>query len=81
MARVSQIIEAWKREGAIIGELYARRESLLTAIRLRLADPVPEPIRLAVEATDDPAKLGRWFDAALTARTIGEMDKEMKPKP
>jgi hypothetical protein len=35
-----------------------------------LQDPAPETIRLAVEGTNDPDVLARWYDAALAAQTL-----------
>ena len=81
MMRESQIIKGWMREGAEIAELRSRREFLLEAVVARLADPVPETIRLAVEGTNDLARLKSWCKAALTAQTISDLRKEMKLEP
>ncbi len=68
----SQLVNEVKREGALEGQLKAQRTDLLKVIRVRLANPVPEPIRLAVEGTNDPETLSRWFDLALTKSSIRE---------
>ena len=69
------------REGAEIAELRTKREDLLKAVRLRLANPVPETIRLAVEGTNDLSRLELCYDTALTAKTVSELRKEMKLEP
>ncbi len=81
MMRESQTIKGWMREGAEIAELRLMRTNLLEAIELRLEDPVPETIRLAVEGTNDTSKLKLWYRAALTTETIRELRKQMKHEP
>ena len=78
MMRESQTIKGWMREGAEIAELRTKRVDLLKAVRLRLVNPVPETIRLAVEGTNDLSRLELWYDAALTVATVGEFRKQMK---
>jgi hypothetical protein len=78
MMRESQYIKSWERVGEERGELHKQRANLLKAIKLRLEDPVPESIRLAVEGTNDMSKLETWYEAALTVATIAELRKAMK---
>jgi hypothetical protein len=78
MMRESQYIKSWERVGEQRAELRTQRANLLKAVKLRLEDPVPEPIRLAIEGTNDLSKLETWYDAALTVDTIAELRKEMK---
>jgi len=54
------------------GEVRGRRAYLLRVLQARLGTPAPEPIRLAVEGTNDLAILDRWFDAALVATSWGD---------
>ena len=79
--KVSQTILGWKREGKHEGVIEARRADLLETVRVRLQDPVPEPIRLAIEGTNDPDTLTRWFRAALTVQTLDELRKGMRSTP
>jgi hypothetical protein len=70
---VNSIIEEGRREGILI----AGRSDLLAVVRILLADPVPEVIRLAVEETSDPDLLTRWHRAALRAKTLAEFVNAM----
>jgi hypothetical protein len=79
--RESQVIKGFKDEGKVEGRIEARREDLLKVIRARLQNPVPDPVRLAVEGTNDPDILSQWFDAALTAKTLEELRATMKVQP
>ena len=81
MMRESQTIKGWMREGEERGELRTMRTNLLEAVGMRLGEPVPETIRLAVEGTNDMPKLKLWYKAALTAATIRELGREMKLEP
>jgi hypothetical protein len=74
----SQYIKKFEMRGEERGELRARRSDLLKTVQLRLQDPVPEPIRLAVEGTNDPGALERWFEAALKAGSLAELRAAMK---
>jgi hypothetical protein len=73
----SQVIKGWMDEGKVIGLVEARRADLLEVIRVQLQDPVPESVRVAVEGTNDPGTLERWFKAALTANTLAEFRAAM----
>jgi hypothetical protein len=75
--RESQYIKKWELVGEDRGELRRARLYLLEAVKLRLEDPVPEAIRLAIEGTSDLPTLDRWFDAALDSSTIEELRQAM----
>jgi hypothetical protein len=49
------------------GEMRALRADVLRVLQSRLGTPAPEPIRLAIEGTNDLAVLDRWFEAALAS--------------
>ncbi len=74
----SQLILSWLREGKERGVMEAHRADVIELIRLRFQDPVPEPLRLAIEGTNDTDILRRWHRAAATSKTIEELRKEMK---
>jgi hypothetical protein len=74
----SQVILGWINRGVQKGAVEARRADLLKVVRARLQDPVPENVRLAVEGTNDPDTLDRWFDAALSAGTLQEFLAAMR---
>ena len=51
---------------------------MLRVLQSRLGTPAPEPIRLALEGTNDLAILDRWFDAALAVRSWEEFQAAMQ---
>jgi hypothetical protein len=63
------------------GELRARRRSVLVVIQCRLGTPVPEPIRLVIEGSNDMEVLGRWLVAALTAASWTDFEAAMQQGP
>jgi hypothetical protein len=77
----SQVILSWMDRGKQRGSAEAWRDALLKLMRSRFQDPVPEAIRLAVEGTNDPDTLGRWFDIALAAPTLAEFQAAMRRQP
>ncbi len=81
MARESQLIKSWMKEGGDIARLQTKRADLLRTIR-RVQDPVPEAIRLAIEGTTDLDRLDTWCEAALDAvsgaQTIAQLRAAMK---
>ncbi len=79
--RESQYIKRWEKVGEDRGALQTRREYLLEAVKLRLENPVPEPIRLAIEGTNDLTTLDRWYQAALTLSSIAEFRKAITLPP
>ncbi len=74
----SQVIRGWINRGKLEGSVETRRADVLTVVRMRLQDPVPEAIRLAVEGTNDLAMLERWFEAAVQAQTLADLRAAMK---
>jgi len=74
----SQYIKGWLKEGELRGEIKASRAALLKLLRAKLHDPVPEEVRLAIEGTNDPGTLDRWYDAALQAGTWPDFRTAMK---
>ena len=79
--RESEYINRWRNEGIDLGVLRTRREDLLDAVKLRLEDPVPETIRLAIQGTNDLDTLIRWYRAALTLDSIADFRKAMNLTP
>jgi hypothetical protein len=77
----SQTIRGWKREGELKGNIERARAYLLELIRGRFQDPVPEPVRLAVEGTNDLDSLDRWFKVAVRADSLAAFLTAMKENP
>jgi hypothetical protein len=77
----SQFILRYIRRGQQEGEVRRGRADLLDCIQLRLQDPVPEEVRLAVEGTNDPDTLRRWNRVALTATSLDELRAAMRAAP
>jgi hypothetical protein len=76
--RESQYSKTIEARGEQKGELKRARADLLRALQSRLGTPAPEPIRLAIEGTNDLGILDRWFDAALTAPSWSDFQTQMK---
>jgi hypothetical protein len=81
-----QALEGWQmRESQFLkgyierGKLQGWREAVLDLISPRLANPVPEEVRLAVEGTNDPDTLRRWHRLAETCQTLDEFLAGMAP--
>jgi hypothetical protein len=74
----SQIVLGWLKRGKEEGVVEKGRADLCKVIRRRLADPVPEDLQLAIDGTNDPVVLEKWFDAALEVTEVGELRKAMK---
>ena len=74
----SQIVLGWLKRGEDRGVVKKAREDLLEVIRAQLEDPVPEDLYLAIEGTNDPEMLDRWFKLALRVEEISELWKAMK---
>jgi hypothetical protein len=77
----SQVILGWINRGVQRGVVETRRAVLLQVLETRFQAPVPETVRLAVEGTNDPDTLKRWFDAALVAPTLAEFLATMRRQP
>lgn len=72
MTRESQFLTSILNEGRLDGEVRTLRRETLAFLRDRLANPVPEGIRLAVEGTNDPAILSKWLRLAATSSSLEE---------
>jgi hypothetical protein len=81
MERESAYINSFISRGREEGEVRAKRADLLRVIGRRLTDPVPEPIRLAIEGTSDTGVLDRWLDAAIDANDLADMRRAMNLEP
>ncbi|MCI0460136.1 MAG: hypothetical protein L0Z62_24555 [Gemmataceae bacterium] len=77
----SQVILGWMKRGEQKAAVETNRARLLDVLRTRLQDPVPEPVRLAIEGTNDPDILTGWFKTALTVSTLDEFLAVMNQKP
>jgi len=75
----SQVILGWINRGKQRGIVETTRANLLELVRLRLQDPVPETIRLAIEGTNDENTLNRWFRAAATANSLADLSAADAP--
>lgn len=65
-------IQRIRQEGMAEGRVEAQRQAVLSVLELRGLQ-VPEPVRAAVLACDDPAVLDRWFQAAVTADDASDL--------
>lgn len=74
----SQYIKAFEQRSEERGATKTKRAYLLEAITARLASPVPEAVRLAVEGTNDPDTLDRWYASAIRVGTLAELRALMK---
>jgi hypothetical protein len=74
----STVIQGWINRGVQKGAIEQQRRDLLGFISARFEDPVPEPIRLAIEGTNDPTILTQWIKAAATATTLAEFRATMR---
>ena len=60
------------------GEVKRARADVLEGLALRLGSPAPEPIRLAIEGTNDLNRINRWFRALFTVNSWAEFQTLMK---
>ena len=65
--RESQYLKSFEAKG----EVHGRRAFLLEGLRLKLGSPVPEPIRLAIEGTNDLNTIERWFQTGWPLESSG----------
>jgi hypothetical protein len=72
--RESQYLKSFEDRG----EVKRARADLLRVLLSRLGSPAPEPIRLAIEGTNDLGILDRWFDAALAAASWADFQAAMQ---
>jgi hypothetical protein len=71
--RESQYIKSIKVEG----EVTRARADVLEGLQVRLGSPAPEPIRLAIEGTNDLGTLDHWFRALFTVKSWDEFQSLM----
>jgi hypothetical protein len=76
--RESQYIKGFEDRGEQKGKLAQARADMLRVLRSRVGTPAPEPIRLAIEGTNDLGTLDRWFDVALSVTSWDEFQSKMK---
>ena len=76
--RESQYTKSLEDKGKLQGELNRARTDMLRVLRARLGTPAPEPVRLAIEGTNDLGVLDRWFDVALAATSWEDFQTAMQ---
>jgi hypothetical protein len=76
--RESPYLKSFEDKGRQEGELRARRADVIKGLSLKLKSAVPEPIRLAIEGTNDLDTLNRWFEALFEVESWDEFQKRMK---
>jgi len=72
--RESQYLKSFEAKG----EVKRARADLLEGLQIRLGTPASEPIRLAIEGTNDLHTIDRWFRAMLTVGSWSEFQELMK---
>jgi hypothetical protein len=72
--RESQYLKSFEARG----EVKRARADLLEGLGLKLGGTVPEPIRLAVEGTNDLNTIDRWFRALFSVSSWAEFQALMK---
>lgn len=77
----SQLVLQTIRKGELRGEVKRAREDVLEVLQVRLVTPVPEPVRLAIQGTNDPDILRRWHRLALTVHSIQEFGAAIATPP
>jgi hypothetical protein len=75
--RESQYLKSFEARGEHKGEVKRARADVLRVLQSRLGTPAPEPIRLAIEGTNDLGVLDRWFEAALAASSWADFQAAM----
>jgi hypothetical protein len=72
--RESQYLKSFEARG----EVKRARADLLEGLHLKLGGTVPEPVRLAVEGTNDLNTLERWFRGLFAVNSWAEFQTLMK---
>jgi hypothetical protein len=72
--RESQYLKSFE----VRGEVKRAQADVLRILQSRLRAPAPEPIRLAIEGTNDLGILDRWFDAALGVTSWADFEAVMR---
>jgi hypothetical protein len=60
------------------GEVKRARADVIEGLRLKFRSAVPEPIRLAIEGTNDLDRINRWFESLFTVNSLAEFEAQMK---
>jgi hypothetical protein len=76
--RESQYLKSFEDRGEQKGALKQSRADLLEGLQIKLQGTAPEPIRLAIEGTNDLATLNRWFRAVLSVNSWDEFQQSMR---
>ncbi len=76
--RESQYSKTIEARGEHKGEVRARRAGILEGLQIRLDCPAPEPIRQAIEGTNDLNTLDRWFRMIFKVGSWEEFQAQMK---
>jgi hypothetical protein len=76
--RESQYLKSFEDRGEQRGKVLGWRDALLGASSLKFGSPVPEPIRLAIEGTNDIGMIERWFKVLFEADSWAEFQTRMK---
>jgi hypothetical protein len=75
--RESQYLKSFEDRGKSQGEVHGRRASLLEGLRLKFKSEVPEPVRLAIEGTNDVGTIQRWFQVLFSVDSWADFQKQM----
>ncbi len=76
--RESQYSKTIEARGEHKGEVKRAQADVVRILQARLKSTAPEPIRLAIEGTNDLGILDRWFEAALAAESWADFQTQMK---
>lgn len=77
----SKVVQGWIDRGVERGAVQTRRADLLRVIQGKFAVAAPEPLRLAIEGTNDLDTLGRWIDEAIRAESLPALLSAVKQDP
>jgi hypothetical protein len=67
----AQARQEGRQEGEYVGALARSRRDLTRALELRFHTPVPADLAALIAGQGDLTVLASWFDAALTAESLG----------
>jgi hypothetical protein len=76
--RETQLSKTIAARGEARGEVKRARADLLFVLQSRLGGPAPEPIRLAIEGTNDLGVIDRWLAAALAAASWPDFEAAIR---
>jgi hypothetical protein len=78
--RESQYLKSFELKGRQEGEVARARADVLDGLQLKFKMPVPEPIRLAIEGTNDLNTLDRWFHTLFQVDSWEEFQARLSPR-